>query len=91
MDPLDGTTNFVHAFPFVCVSIGLAINKQVVAGVVSGAPDTLSGSRSAVRHLETSVLWAVHDLLAAPAQAYGAPDRMSFSAGPYLKACVSAS
>ena len=28
VDPLDGTTNFVHMFPFVCVCIGLAINKQ---------------------------------------------------------------
>lgn len=25
----DGTTNFVHRFPFVCVSIALAINKEV--------------------------------------------------------------
>ena len=25
----DGTTNFVHRFPFVCVSIALAINKKV--------------------------------------------------------------
>jgi len=33
-DPLDGTTNFVHGFPFVCVSIGLAIEKRVVLGVV---------------------------------------------------------
>ncbi|KAL6762632.1 hypothetical protein V8C86DRAFT_2470494 [Haematococcus lacustris] len=33
-DPLDGTTNFVHGFPFVCVSIGLAVNRQVVVGVV---------------------------------------------------------
>jgi inositol-phosphate phosphatase/L-galactose 1-phosphate phosphatase len=33
-DPLDGTTNFVHSFPFVCVSIGLVIKKQVVVGVV---------------------------------------------------------
>ena len=24
VDPLDGTTNFVHGFPFSCVSIGLA-------------------------------------------------------------------
>lgn len=31
---LDGTTNFVHSFPFVCVSIGLVIKKQVVVGVV---------------------------------------------------------
>ncbi|KAK9842473.1 hypothetical protein WJX81_001652 [Elliptochloris bilobata] len=34
VDPLDGTTNFVHRFPFVCVSIALAINKKVVVGVV---------------------------------------------------------
>lgn len=34
IDPLDGTTNFVHGFPFVCVSIGLAIDKEVVVGVV---------------------------------------------------------
>lgn len=33
-DPLDGTTNFVHSFPFVCVSIGLAVKKRVVVGVV---------------------------------------------------------
>jgi fructose-1,6-bisphosphatase/inositol monophosphatase family enzyme len=30
IDPLDGTTNFVHKFPFVCVCIGLAMNKQVL-------------------------------------------------------------
>jgi fructose-1,6-bisphosphatase/inositol monophosphatase family enzyme len=29
VDPLDGTTNFVHMFPFVCVCIGLAIDKKV--------------------------------------------------------------
>lgn len=34
IDPLDGTTNFVHRFPFVCVCIGLAIDKEVVVGVV---------------------------------------------------------
>ena len=28
-DPVDGTTNFVHSFPFVCVCIGLAIDKEV--------------------------------------------------------------
>jgi len=33
-DPLDGTTNFVHRFPFVAVCIGLAIGKVPVAGVV---------------------------------------------------------
>eukprot|EP00250_Pteridium_aquilinum_P007697 c17367_g1_i1 orf=301-1128(-) len=34
IDPLDGTTNFVHRFPFVCVSIGLTIEKVPVVGVV---------------------------------------------------------
>lgn len=34
VDPLDGTTNFVHKYPFVCVSIGLVINKVPAVGVV---------------------------------------------------------
>ncbi|XP_034039461.1 inositol monophosphatase 1 [Thalassophryne amazonica] len=34
IDPIDGTTNFVHRFPFVAVSIGFAVNKQVEFGVV---------------------------------------------------------
>ncbi|KAJ8642544.1 hypothetical protein MRB53_004292 [Persea americana] len=34
VDPLDGTTNFVHGFPFVCVSIGLTIGKVPTIGVV---------------------------------------------------------
>ncbi|XP_050016331.1 inositol monophosphatase 1-like [Alexandromys fortis] len=28
IDPIDGTTNFVHRFPFVAVSIGFVVNKQ---------------------------------------------------------------
>lgn len=34
VDPLDGTTNFAHGFPVFCVSIGLAKNNEVIAGVV---------------------------------------------------------
>ncbi|KAI3466513.1 hypothetical protein Pfo_023176 [Paulownia fortunei] len=34
VDPLDGTTNFVHGFPFVCVSIGLTIGRIPTIGVV---------------------------------------------------------
>lgn len=34
IDPVDGTTNFVHRFPFVAVSIGLLVNKEPVLGVV---------------------------------------------------------
>lgn len=34
VDPLDGTTNFVHGFPMFCVSIGLAVLGEPVLGVV---------------------------------------------------------
>ena len=34
VDPLDGTTNFVHGFPFSCVSVGLTVNRVPVLGVV---------------------------------------------------------
>jgi myo-inositol-1(or 4)-monophosphatase len=34
VDPLDGTTNFVYGIPFCSVSIGLAYNGKMLAGVV---------------------------------------------------------
>jgi myo-inositol-1(or 4)-monophosphatase len=34
LDPLDGTTNFVHRFPMFCVSIGAEWHGQVVVGVI---------------------------------------------------------
>ena len=34
VDPIDGTTNFVHDFPFSCTSLGLTINKVPVVGVI---------------------------------------------------------
>jgi len=34
IDPLDGTTNFVHGIPNYCVSIGLMYEEEIVAGVV---------------------------------------------------------
>eukprot|EP00808_Paulinella_micropora_P021071 g29964.t1 len=34
VDPIDGTNNFVHGFPFCCVSIGLMIDNQLRVGVV---------------------------------------------------------
>lgn len=36
VDPLDGTTNFVHRFPYVAVSIGIAIDKEIEVAVVYG-------------------------------------------------------
>lgn len=34
VDPLDGTTNFVHGYPFYCVSIGLVDGQQPVVGAL---------------------------------------------------------
>ncbi len=34
VDPLDGTTNFLHGLPHFCISIALERDGQVVAGVV---------------------------------------------------------
>lgn len=34
VDPVDGTTNFVHGFPMTCVSIGFGRGKKMEVGVV---------------------------------------------------------
>jgi myo-inositol-1(or 4)-monophosphatase len=60
IDPLDGTTNFVHGHPFWCVSIGLVENGQAVLGAVLAPMLGLEwcgwidddGERSAIRFAE---------------------------------------
>lgn len=34
IDPLDGTTNFIHGIPVYCVSVGLARGKDLLIGVI---------------------------------------------------------
>ncbi len=34
VDPLDGTTNYIHRFPIYCVSIGLQIGQQNMVAVI---------------------------------------------------------
>lgn len=34
IDPLDGTTNFIHSFPAFCVSIALQYRKDIIVGVI---------------------------------------------------------
>lgn len=65
VDPLDGTTNFAHGFPVFCVSLGLARNNEVIAGVVydptrnelfaaeRGSGATLNGERIHVSKIKT--------------------------------------
>jgi myo-inositol-1(or 4)-monophosphatase len=39
VDPLDGTTNFVHGFPFYCVSIALEVDSELSIGVIYDIPN----------------------------------------------------
>jgi myo-inositol-1(or 4)-monophosphatase len=34
VDPIDGTTNFVHAFPAFCISLGFVVDKIPSVGVI---------------------------------------------------------
>ncbi|KHN97892.1 myo-inositol-1-monophosphatase [Metarhizium album ARSEF 1941] len=34
VDPIDGTTNFVHSFPNACISLGLAVQRSPAVGVI---------------------------------------------------------
>lgn len=34
IDPIDGTTNFVHGLPLFCISIGLAFKNEMILGVI---------------------------------------------------------
>lgn len=39
VDPLDGTTSYVHTFPYFCVSIALLLDGHPVAGVIYAPVD----------------------------------------------------
>jgi myo-inositol-1(or 4)-monophosphatase len=34
VDPIDGTVNFVHGFPSSCISLGFAVERKPVVGVI---------------------------------------------------------
>jgi myo-inositol-1(or 4)-monophosphatase len=38
IDPLDGTTNFIHGIPHYCISIALIENNEIVLGMVYDIP-----------------------------------------------------
>ena len=64
IDPLDGTTNYVHSYPRYCVSLALERNGEVILGVVydpvpdelflaeKGAGTTLNGRRISVSKID---------------------------------------
>jgi myo-inositol-1(or 4)-monophosphatase len=71
VDPIDGTTNFVHGVPSFAVSIGLTFNKNLIVGLVydparkeafsaiKGKGSYLNGKRihaSSIKDLDKSLL-----------------------------------
>ena len=54
IDPLDGTTNFLHGFPHYCVSIALQIGETVEVGVVFDPVSSrmFSATRGGGAHLD---------------------------------------
>lgn len=34
IDPIDGTINYINHYPCTCISVGLAICKELVAGII---------------------------------------------------------
>lgn len=54
VDPLDGTVNYAHGFPFYCVSIALAIRGRLEVGVVldSAHGEMFSAVRGAGAYLD---------------------------------------
>jgi myo-inositol-1(or 4)-monophosphatase len=34
LDPLDGTTNFIHQFPIFCISLALEVEGEIVLGII---------------------------------------------------------
>lgn len=77
VDPLDGTTNFVHGIPFYCVAIALAWRGTPVLGVVH-APElqrTYAAARGLGAHcngqrLQVSATGAVTDAVLATGFSY---------------------
>lgn len=84
VDPIDGTVNYAHGFPFYCVSVALEIEGEVVIGVVldpsrhelfcavAGRGATLNGA--AIRVSEAA---ALEDALVCTGFAYDVPTRMA--------------
>jgi myo-inositol-1(or 4)-monophosphatase len=71
LDPLDGTTNYAHGYPFFCVSLALEKDGQIIWGIIydplreelfaaeAGRGATVNGRAlkvSATRHIHQSFL-----------------------------------
>jgi len=75
VDPLDGTTNYLHGYPAYAVSIGIRLNGRLAGGVVIDVSRGLCYSGC-------SALGAWHSALGAPPSAAAEPMRVSSVTDP---------
>jgi myo-inositol-1(or 4)-monophosphatase len=87
IDPLDGTTNFIHGFPQYAVSIGLTHNGVLAHGVVydPGRNELFVASKGAGAFLnDKRIRVSKHDRLDAALIGTGFPYRMFEHADAYM-------
>jgi len=72
VDPLDGTTNFVHGFPVFCVSLALARENELLCGIIYDPlhrelfeAERGAGARLNGRRIQVSRVARLNDSLAA--------------------------
>ena len=64
VDPLDGTSNYVHGYPAYCVSVALAYRDEVLAGAIYDpvADECFTATRGGGARLENRVLCTTNPL-----------------------------
>ncbi|KAI1386369.1 inositol monophosphatase [Hypoxylon trugodes] len=61
VDPIDGTTNFVHGFPHACISLGFAVDRIPTVGVVYNPylDQLYTGIRGQGAYLTQGAVWGL--------------------------------
>ena len=76
--PTDGTTNFVHGFPYACISLGLIDQRVPVLGVIYNPflEHLYTGVRGAGSFLHTHTLASLGTDTGTTTSAIGVPQRL---------------
>ncbi|KXJ92235.1 hypothetical protein Micbo1qcDRAFT_224409 [Microdochium bolleyi] len=63
VDPIDGTTNFVHGFPSACISLGFAVGRVPTVGVVYNPflDQLYTGIRGKGAYLTVGRVWGLEN------------------------------
>ncbi len=93
VDPLDGTTNFLHGIPWWCVSVALQVDGELVAGVLYDPSRDLTfraakgeGAWSGDRALRVSTEPVMRNALVATGFPVGVRDRAEDLVAPVARA-----